>query len=642
MANITTKIIGTAYEYYVIDMIKLDYDNVWHWNNCPEYILYKCNIIRDYDIYKKYKYDLGADLVAIKDNNYYFIQCKNFKNTICMDALAGFYFFIHEYNLNGILYYNGTLSQRVIDLSTNKIPFIHLPFNNQMIQKNLNKNIELQPREYQLKAYEYLKNIELSILSFPCGMGKTFVASLLASDYDNIIILSPLRSLAQQTLLMMNNTLNYEPILISMDGSLNVNTIKTFIGNKNIISVTYDSVEIVLKIINLLNNVFIIIDEFHNLSNNNINNLNNPINKLISLKYNKLYISATPNLDIKYDKIFSYSWLDAIKNNYICDFKIIIPDKDISLDHFNNFILNISNNIDNESFIKKCFFILKCMLYYGSRKCICYFTSTENIDIFQNILQWMIKFMNINVDYWTMTYKTTLMIRNKIFDEFKKSTNISLLLSVHILDEGINIEECDSVFIIKPNDNIVNIVQRMSRANRITKNKKKCYIYLWCSKKKTDVILNYILNKTENITINKIYQFNPEKVINKNYIVETCNEIIKPIIFNGLFIYNEYKLDVALDNKNIIWFNANNLCEMLKYKDFRSALKQHVEKNNKTYFKNINHKFQNIKNKNAQPNSIYIDEIGMYSLLFKSRLNFGKKIREWIIGDVLINIKKYM
>jgi len=99
----------------------------------PEYVLYELNVIRNYDIFSKYRYDIGADLVAKKDNTYYFVQCKNFTETILMEQLAGFYFLLHEYNLNGILYYNGKLSQRVQELSNKKVQYINLPFNNQTI-----------------------------------------------------------------------------------------------------------------------------------------------------------------------------------------------------------------------------------------------------------------------------------------------------------------------------------------------------------------------------------------------------------------------------------------------------------------------------------------------------------------------------
>ena len=56
--------------------------------------------------------------------------------------------------------------------------------------------------------------------------------------------------------------------------------------------------------------------------------------------------------------------------------------------------------------------------------------------------------------------------------------NLSIIINVHILDEGIDITQCDSVYITQPNNNIINIVQRMCRANKITQNKKNVkYIY---------------------------------------------------------------------------------------------------------------------------------------------------------------------
>jgi superfamily II DNA or RNA helicase len=107
---------------------------------------------------------------------------------------------LYEYNLTGILYYNGTLSQRVKDLSTNKIQFINLPFNNMTIDIIENIETPLLKRDYQIEAYNKLLNKPTSILSLPCGMGKTYTASLLSKNYDNIIILSPTRYLSFQTL----------------------------------------------------------------------------------------------------------------------------------------------------------------------------------------------------------------------------------------------------------------------------------------------------------------------------------------------------------------------------------------------------------------------------------------------------------
>jgi hypothetical protein len=67
--------------------------------------------------------------------------------------LSSFYFLLYEFELNGLVYYNGKLSERICDLSRGKVPFIHIPFNNQLIDNRIlrhSDNLILQPREYQL------------------------------------------------------------------------------------------------------------------------------------------------------------------------------------------------------------------------------------------------------------------------------------------------------------------------------------------------------------------------------------------------------------------------------------------------------------------------------------------------------------
>jgi predicted helicase len=85
--------VGKTYEYFVLEQIKKDYDKVWYWSDFPEKLMYENNLIKDYNIFCKYRYDIGADLVAFKNNKYYFIQCKNYNDTILMENLAGFYFY---------------------------------------------------------------------------------------------------------------------------------------------------------------------------------------------------------------------------------------------------------------------------------------------------------------------------------------------------------------------------------------------------------------------------------------------------------------------------------------------------------------------------------------------------------------------
>jgi superfamily II DNA or RNA helicase len=519
--------VGFTYEYFVLEQIRKDYDKVWHWKDFPEKLMYDNNLIKDYNIFCKYRYDIGADLVAFKDNKYYFIQCKNYNDTILMENLAGFYFLLYEYNLSGILYYNGKLSQRVIDLSTNKIQFINLPFNNSTIDIIPNIENPLIIRDYQQEAYNQLLHKKSSILSLPCGMGKTYTTSLMSKHYDNIIILSPLRYLAFQTLEQYKKYLGteYSPILISLDGKRKIEDINNYIKDKNIISSTYDSVDIVIQLISKLNKVYLIIDEFHNLSDNNINDINNNMYKLINYNCNKIFVSATPLKDfMNITDIYNYEWKDAIINKYICDFNIYIPDNNENYLTFVEMIKKTCNNNINEGIIKKAYFMLKSILFNGDKKCICYMTSIEHANNMIEILSWLSKLLNIEIEYWQIDCNTKKTIREKIINNFKESNKIAIIINVHILDEGINIPECDSIFITQPSNNMVNIIQRMCRANRIIDNKNNCNIYLWCKEKKTDLILDYINSNTHEFIKNKVYIFNTENRIIKKHIIKKSTE----------------------------------------------------------------------------------------------------------------------
>ena len=415
-----------------------------------------------------------------------------------------------------------------------------------MVNTNNNKLI---PKEYQLEAYNILKNHNKCILSLPCGMGKTYTASMLANHYDNIIILAPLRYLAQQFLTNMSNYLNnqYNPILISMDGSRDINKIKSYINNKNIFSCTYDSADIMVQLIDQLDNIYLIIDEFHNLSSNNINDESN-INIIMTNTNKHLYLSATPPKNFIYDHKYEYSWQDAIKNKYICDFDIVIHENNQELYKFSYLLKQIcSDNLDIK-LIAKTYFMLKGMMYFGNRRCICYMTTIEKANEIYGILYWMSKLLNIEIDSWIITCNTAKTKRANYLLNFTKSSKLCVMINVHILDEGIDIPECDSVFITQPNNNIINIVQRMCRANRITKNKTKCQIFLWCSKRKTNKILEYLSNNTNGVIDDKVIK------LNINNMIMTCEKVAININDMDCIIQakNEKMYDYLVKNTNDI------------------------------------------------------------------------------------------
>lgn len=583
---------GSEYEIFILNKLKVEYDDIWLFKNTPEKILQKTKLLDNYDIYIKYKKcDIGADLVAIKNDQIFFIQCKNHNSTLCINDLQGFYFFLYEFELNGIVIYSNQISSRIKDLS-NKVQYIHIPYNNQLIDTNFNilNKCEMNPRDYQLEAYNLLKNEERSILSLPCGMGKTYTAFMIGKEYDNIIIISPLRFLAKQSLDQMYeySDKSYNPILLSIDGERNINNI--ILENQNIISSTYDSVDILLEILNKIDNKIVIVDEFHNLSANNLLNENDNFNKILRSNIKILFLSATPIENKLFGTIiYKYLWLKAIEKKYICDFNIVLPNKNESLKKFDNIINDLELN--NKNLVSKAYFLLKCLLYEGKQKCIVFLTCIEQADEFNKILLWMQKLLNMELEIDIITYNTSKLKRIETINNFKYCEKISILLNIHILDEGIDIPECDSVFVIQPNDNILNLVQRMCRCNRITNEKNKSLIILWCGDKKIKNILDYINDKTNSELLNKIYKLNInennknnyEKIINNENKINILENLKKFSTLNNNFIDEFY--DIHKNNMNDYSINIEVIAKWLNTK--KGKLKETLLN---TYTINIDYK----------------------------------------------------
>ena len=106
-------------------------------------------------------------------------------------------------------------------------------------------------------------------------------------------------------------------------------------------------------------------------------------------------------------------------------------------------------------------------------------------------------------------------------------------------------------------------------------------------------------------------------------------------LYNTITFENN-RIIIISDNNNRIWFNAKQICLSLKYKEPKKAIMTNVDKEEKIQLKNmdINFKVQ------QQPDTIYINENGLYSLLLSSRTKKAKKFVKWIKNDVLPLIRK--
>ena len=100
--------------------------------------------------------------------------------------------------------------------------------------------------------------------------------------------------------------------------------------------------------------------------------------------------------------------------------------------------------------------------------------------------------------------------------------------------------------------------------------------------------------------------------------------------------FEKNKIIIIIDNDNEIWFNAKQICISLKYKYPKQVIINNVDKEDKIQLKNMNISFE-IK---QQPDSMYINETGLYSLLFSSRTAKAKKFIKWIKKEVLPDMRR--
>ena len=183
MDKLLNKIKGDLYEKYVLEYIINNniYEKAWLCKDIPDEILINLGFNLDNN-FKIVRHDFGADIIAMKNDIYYFIQCKNYDNIISIDSLAGFSFLLSNYNLNGVLYYNGILSRNINIIKTNKIEYINLQYDNteinnryntKTIVSNITNNIiNYTIRDYQKEAYNLCLDKKRAIIAIPCGMGK--------------------------------------------------------------------------------------------------------------------------------------------------------------------------------------------------------------------------------------------------------------------------------------------------------------------------------------------------------------------------------------------------------------------------------------------------------------------------------------
>ena len=111
-------------------------------------------------------------------------------------------------------------------------------------------------------------------------------------------------------------------------------------------------------------------------------------------------------------------------------------------------------------------------------------------------------------------------------------------------------------------------------------------------------------------------------------------------IIEKVFHYEENEISV-IKCREEIWCGGKDIAKALGYEKTRNAILKHVDDEDKSILEDIRRGPQiRALFKNEQGGSIFINESGLYSLIFGSRLESAKVFKRWVTKDVLPSIWK--
>ena len=111
-------------------------------------------------------------------------------------------------------------------------------------------------------------------------------------------------------------------------------------------------------------------------------------------------------------------------------------------------------------------------------------------------------------------------------------------------------------------------------------------------------------------------------------------------IIEKVFKYEENEITV-IKCKDKIWFRGKDIAKALGYEKTRNAILKHVNDDDKSILEDLKRGPQiRAPFKNEQGGSIFINESGLYSLIFGSKLESAKVFKRWVTSEVLPSIRK--
>jgi prophage antirepressor-like protein len=99
------------------------------------------------------------------------------------------------------------------------------------------------------------------------------------------------------------------------------------------------------------------------------------------------------------------------------------------------------------------------------------------------------------------------------------------------------------------------------------------------------------------------------------------------------------QITMIQDDDKEIWFKGVDVATILGYANTKQAIIMHVDKEDKQKVSEITGVLKPYP-KNIQPQTIFINESGLYSLILRSKLEAAKQFKRWVTKEVLPSIRK--
>lgn len=592
---------GKLFEY-----IAAIYHKVKLYNDIPVNIKKTLNLpISDYAFNSA-----GVDL--IDTNKKIFYQCKNYPRTkLTPKHLGTFFATCIKHRKNG---YTGniTITEQTQTINLSDLDDIKLnviPDNDcnkiisdaySFVPEDTGDNVIL--RDYQIDVLNLIDKFDNYSFQLPCGTGK----SIIIAEYINrhpelkIVVFTPSIYLANEMCKLIKHPVN------------RIFSDKTTDEKYNHSVVVYNSWK------NLQNNYDVLfVDEAHHYENN--------AHRMKSFKVPRKYLfSATLK---KPDYIYTFD--EAIANNYIVDFNLNI-----------HYVKEVNHQAAAE--------LLNKYLEYQHVIVYCN-TKTECIKLTQVLTANNITTKCIHSGMSTQEISANI-------SEFKEG-NLRVLVNCYIIDEGVDIKNCECAFFYENRNSKVQLIQCIGRTQRIFPCKSHGNFICMCNNDTKDLACQYL-----KILSDETFYTNSYNRLKFHNDIATFDEYNDELTDDELEEYNELEELEELERFIIENVYSNeyilNLCKEFyneykrlpkgreKYKDYGIAefidrLKQGKNKHIKEQIENIFHqKIEPIRTVVKISAEEKIELCKQFYNEYKRLPKYNDKVKNWPIGVFICSLKQ--